>query len=62
MGEEGYSLTTFQTALAFLETLDVQEKTDESENVQNSDQNPPDNETKERLWNEQKANYHLRTY
>ncbi|XP_046842905.1 VPS9 domain-containing protein 1-like [Xenia sp. Carnegie-2017] len=49
MGEEGYSLTTFQTALAFLETLDVQEKTDESENVQNSDQNPPDNETKERL-------------
>ena len=41
MGEEGYSLTTFQTVLAYLESLNVEQKL---ANRETKKQDPPGNE------------------
>lgn len=40
MGEEGYSLTTFQTALAYLESLEETKKCPEDEPVSQEDSFP----------------------
>ena len=42
MGEEGYSLTTFQTALAYLETLPA-----EQQETKTKEQKRPENESSE---------------